>query len=742
MFVSVSLTGRFIRNAIFSAAMIVAASFAAQAATITVNSLLDTQANDGACTLREAIINSIADDQSGSRDCTAGTSVDTIRIPLVGTISLLTPLPAMTNEVTITGLDATQTIVRRDPAAATEFRIFELHTPAQATISSITIRDGIVRGANGTVGTAARGGGIFIDGADGFGTRLTLRKVIVTNNQAIGGDGAAGAGGDAFGGGIFAYQNVFIVSSIIDGNTARGGAGTTSGGSARGGAVSGVIYDASVVSSILRNNLAVAGTGALPGGNAEGGAIEGNLRLTVTASILENNRAVANPLSSSFGGAMSVFRATVSSTTFNANQATGGLGGHAGAINSTGSLTLTGSTLSNNTADGSQTAGALDSAGPLVVQNSTFSGNSVTGPGGMSGGAIWNKPSFPIAITNVTITNNSAAGPGSASGIFRVGGNTTLLNTIVAGNVNNALVPDTASDPTGIGAFVSQGHNLIGNPGTVTAFNQPGDQAGTAVTPRDPRLTPLGNYGGLTYTHALIDMGAATSPAINAGDPSNGTGLDQRGAGRIGVPDIGAYEWNPLGFRAQLPGGIVGVPYDQTITPESGFFTYLQLSGTLPPGLVFLGGGPPLITRRTRERSGLKAENILREAPMAGRVSIQGTPTTVGSYQFNITVADGLGSTTLPYGILINGPTAAGVTVSGRVLNSEGRGIANASVSLTAANGEVYSAITNRRGLFTINDIPSGATYVSYVEARRFTFAARVIVTNDSVSDLEFVAEP
>ena len=41
----------------------------AWASTITVNSLQDTAADDGQCTLREAITNANADDQSGSTDC-------------------------------------------------------------------------------------------------------------------------------------------------------------------------------------------------------------------------------------------------------------------------------------------------------------------------------------------------------------------------------------------------------------------------------------------------------------------------------------------------------------------------------------------------------------------------------------------------------------------------------------------------------------------------------------------------
>jgi len=53
------------------------------AATIVVNSTDDTIADDGACTLREAIINANENDQSGSMDCVTGVSpaVDVIIVP-------------------------------------------------------------------------------------------------------------------------------------------------------------------------------------------------------------------------------------------------------------------------------------------------------------------------------------------------------------------------------------------------------------------------------------------------------------------------------------------------------------------------------------------------------------------------------------------------------------------------------------------------------------------------------------
>jgi len=88
-------------------------------------------------------------------------------------------------------------------------------------------------------------------------------------------------------------------------------------------------------------------------------------------------------------------------------------------------------------------------------------------------------------------------------------------------------------------------------------------------------------------------------------------------------------------------------------------------------------------------------------------------------------------------------PLSSEVSVSGRVLTNEGRGVTNAVVSLTEANGATRNVLTGRRGYFNFSNVEDGQTVIVSVRSRRFTFGepVRVITLTDNVVDLNFVAD-
>lgn len=172
------------------------------AATITVNTVADAAPiNNGQCTLREAILNANANNQSGSTDCTAGSGADVINFNLPAgpqTINLTGELPAISDSVTINGSGANLLTVRRDTGG--NYRIFLVNGGITASMQGLTISNGI--GTNGP-------GGILNGGT------LTITNCAITGNQASG----------DFGGGIFNVGIMNIVGSTISGNTAGDGAG-------------------------------------------------------------------------------------------------------------------------------------------------------------------------------------------------------------------------------------------------------------------------------------------------------------------------------------------------------------------------------------------------------------------------------------------------------------------------------------------------------------------------------------
>jgi hypothetical protein len=87
-------------------------------------------------------------------------------------------------------------------------------------------------------------------------------------------------------------------------------------------------------------------------------------------------------------------------------------------------------------------------------------------------------------------------------------------------------------------------------------------------------------------------------------------------------------------------------------------------------------------------------------------------------------------------------PTAAHVSVSGRVRTVNGGGIRNALVILTAPNGEIRTTMTATFGYYRFTEVPVGATYIVSIISKRYTFAqpTQVITVFENVGELDFVA--
>jgi hypothetical protein len=392
----------------------------------------------------------------------------------------------------------------------------------------------------------------FVSGLTGTIT-LTGGELLVNKNVVIAGPGAnilSVSGNNA--------SSVFHISNgqtvTISGLTIRNGHGTWGGG------IQNERSTVTVTNSTLNNNSATYGGGIYNG--SAGTNLTDPSTLTVSYCTLSNNSAI-------YGGAilndgiqsLAFVRTTVTNSTLNNNSATYGGGiynnGQDALVRGSGfrtaALTVTNSTLSNNSA----------SFGGGGVFNNGSSGNGGSG-------------SASATLNYVTLTGSTGGG------IYNFGDSgtaefflyTTLLNAGPSGsNITNSS-----------GVVTSSGYNLSSDNGS--GLLGPSDLINT-----DPKLGPLQDNGGPTFTHALL----SGSPAIDQA-PFDRQG-DQRGYPRIGYGDIGAFEFQSLRIISITRSGSSIVVAFYGVTPET-YRLERKLNLTDPtwqsiPGVndVTVGGG-------------------------------------------------------------------------------------------------------------------------------------------------------
>ena len=115
------------------------------------------------------------------------------------------------------------------------------------------------------------------------------------------------------------------------------------------------------------------------------------------------------------------------------------------------------------------------------------------------------------------------------------------------------------------------------------------------------------------------------------------------------------------------------------------------------------------------------------------------TPTTINTATNTFTLNGVSAFSDWTVGIL--SPTAAGVSVSGRVMTASGQGLRNAIVTISDQAGHTRSAITSSFGYYSFTDVEVGQSYTVSVSSKRFTFATRLINLNDAVDGLDFTAQ-
>ncbi|HEX8738212.1 MAG TPA: carboxypeptidase-like regulatory domain-containing protein [Pyrinomonadaceae bacterium] len=86
--------------------------------------------------------------------------------------------------------------------------------------------------------------------------------------------------------------------------------------------------------------------------------------------------------------------------------------------------------------------------------------------------------------------------------------------------------------------------------------------------------------------------------------------------------------------------------------------------------------------------------------------------------------------------------TAASVSVSGRLIAPNSRGVAGARVTMTGADGVPRRALTNPFGYYRFDNVQVGETYIFAVESKQYSFAPQTVYVGEELNDLDFVVKP
>jgi hypothetical protein len=521
-----------------------------------------------------------------------------------------------------------------------------IHNSGTVTLIDSTLSGNLAIGGGSTTlgfGGDAYGGGIYNASANigevfSLGV-LTIADSTVSGNQAIGASvtqGADGVGGNAQGGGIFdnAGSRVVINGSTFSGNQSIGGSGATS-ALGFGGAIESTGAILTITGSTFTDNLAQGGNGVTAGfltdgQGAYGGGIDSQADLlTITDSVFQGNQAIGGAAAASLffaiggaanGGALyytsgSSFiegitingTATVTGSTFEDNQAIGGVGSageggfaQAAAINVGGTsptsapaMTISASTITGNVAlggtdaaggsGGSAEGGGIATSTTLTVSNSTLSNNqAIAGAGGAGGayndggdasGAGLDSLGGDVTLTNTQIINNQAiagAGGNDAStpygslGGIAQGAGIFSSGTITSSFSNGTFVESVVTSTVSATNLILSGNQAIGGAGGS------GGTGGAAGEAQGGGL--FNDAGDVTLSGALISGNQAVGAAGGSGSSggSGGAGGDSQGGGLYSSgADFDLYE----------NGEFVNVTTASTVTASS-----ITLLGNLAQG--------------------------------------------------------------------------------------------------------------------------------------------------------------
>ncbi len=192
---------------------------------------------------------------------------------------------------------------------------------------------------------------------------------------------------------------------------------------------------------------------------------------------------------------------------------------------------------------------------------------------------------------------------------------------------------------------------------------------------------------------------------------------------------------NPPGLSASKMGYVTGVAADANGRLYVSDYTHNRVlifnnAGNLPNGAAADNVlGQPDFTSYAANNGGLSASS------MSGPRHLF-----FDELRQSLFYADGENNRVLRFPAALS-PTAASVTVSGRVIAPQMLRLINARVILTDSQGNSRTVLTGRAGSFRFTDVAAGETYIISVLSKRYQYAPQVISVTEDLSELIFVPQ-
>jgi len=444
-----------------------------------------------------------------------------------------------------------------------------------------------------------------------------------------------------------------------------------------------------------------------------GGAILNNGgTLTISNSTLSSN-------SASGGGAiLSSGTLTISNSTLSSNAASQG-----GAIYNVGPLTISNSTLSSNAASGAGGGGGIYNEAMLTISNSTFSGNSA--PSSLGGG--FDNNGGTVSISNSTLDNNSATGGG---GMYNGGGLTISNSTFSSNTASNEGAGLDNNPPARSGLIGISNSTFSNNTGNSAIYN-----SSTAMSITNSTLS--------NNTNGILNRGTAT--ISNSTLSNNGTGIWSNSLATSGTAVFGSIVAKNQVDCNKQPGTISIVDNGYNLSSDNScvFIATGSLQNTDPLLSGLANNGGPTQTMALQQGSPAIDQIPATNCPQTDQRGVSRpddgeSACDMGAYEFTGTDLrdQDLGLTGLPAPITVNAtsPQGASVTFRPPTATDENGDTPGPTVTCTPASGSTFPI-----GTTTVTCTASDSDDSNSPVSQSFTVTVKPVLTasGKSVSAME-----